>query len=618
MRHYPLLCVTAALAIMTANLDSGGQANQASESHTPAFRSTTRAVVVDVVVTNATDAIRGLKKQDFQLSEDGKLQAIDFFEEHSANRLSEGAVPPLPKMPPGVYTNVPPVPQNDSVNVLLLDALNTDQAEQSYVRQNILNFLKSMPPGTRAAIFTLSSRLRLVQGFTSDSSSLVAAVNDPKFGVQTTTTDASRSLKDKQDDALHLDKALALLGGRSDEGISAMVSFQHEFANYQAGDRVAMTLEALQYMARYLAGVPGRKNLLWFSTSFPVAVFPRLGQSQRPNQINADSLDDYTARVKKTADLLTVSKIAVYPIGAEGVMSEHIFEANLPSPTDYEGVSEGNNSAAQAKGGNLPAYVHEYGARSDKIMSMEQLAADTGGKAYYNTNDLNAAMQKAIADGSHYYTLVYTPTNKKMDGSYRRIEVKVNDAKYRLAYRRGYNADDVPAAAQTKPDATPLHGMMMYEMPDATQILFAARVLPANPQPSAGSPRAGRNAKLSGATTRYSIDYMIRWTDVKFDVQSDGTHTGKLDVQLLAYDRDGNALNWTGGTQAMSIKPDIFEAIKKSGVPVHVDIDVPSDKDIYLETGVYDWETGKAGTLEIPLLLNASGAAKSSSLAPAR
>jgi VWFA-related protein len=82
-------------------------------------------------------------------------------------------------------------------------------------------------------------------------------------------------------------------------------------------------------------------------------------------------------------------------------------------------------------------------------MAMEQLAADTGGKAFFNTNDLNAAMMHAIENGSHYYTLVYTPTNKKMAGAYRKIEVKTTVGKYNLSYRRGYNADDSTPFTQT-------------------------------------------------------------------------------------------------------------------------------------------------------------------------
>ena len=296
------------------------------------------------------------------------------------------------------------------------------------------------------------------------------------------------------------------------------------------------------------------------------------------------------------------------------VMSEHLLEANVAGATDYEGSAE-RNGTTSSKYGCMARYINENGARSDKIMSMEQLAQETGGRAFFNTNDLNAATQKAIADGAHYYTIAYTPTNKKMDGSYRRIEVKVPDGKYRLAYRHGYNADDTAQTAATTSEVNLLHALMMRGMPDATEIMYAARVVPLTPQPDANTPHAGKNAKLTGPTTRYSIDFLIRWTDVKLDAASDGSHTAKLQIETLAYDRAGNALNWAGGVQVMNLKPDIFAAIQKSGVPAHVEIDVPSDKDIYLATGVYDWETGRAGTLEVPLLLNESPTTKSASLA---
>jgi len=50
----------------------------------------------------------------------------------------------------------------------------------------------------------------------------------------------------------------------------------------------------------------------------------------------------------------------------------------------------------------------------------------------------------------------------------------------------------------------------------------------------------------------------------------------------------------------MHLKPDVYESIQKSGIPAHAEIDLPNT-DVYLETGIYDWATGKAGTLEIPL-----------------
>lgn len=329
-----------------------------------------------------------------------------------------------------------------------------------------------------------------------------------------------------------------------------------------------------------------------------------------------------SAAVKEAADLLTVSKVAVYPIGAEGMMAEHMYDPLIHSngPVDAEGGEVGSRSGpvGSGRGGDrMTAFMNEDAARSDKIMAMEQLAADTGGEAFYNTNDLNAAMQRAIADGSHYYTIVYAPTNKKMDGSYRRIEIKVPENKYKLAYRRGYNADDslaLDTKTDTKTESDPLHRLMLRGMPGSTQLLYGVRVVPVDPQPAASAPRAGRNAKLTGPTKRYSVDFMIRWTDVRLEPASDGKRRGKLQVELLAYDRDGQAVNWAGGTQAMNLGPDVYAAMQRSGVPAHFEIDLPADREVFLETGVWDWATGKAGTLEVPLR---SAAVTASATSPA-
>jgi VWFA-related protein len=608
MQAPSFLSMVAVISLVTS-LQAFGKPRQTSPTPSPQYRSITRAVAVDIVVEKGDDPISGLPKQDFQVLEDGKPQVIDFFEEHTGAPM--GSALSLPKMPAGVYTNLPAVPEHDSVNVLLLDALNTDEQDQVYVHNEIVEFLKKMQPGTRAAIFTLGSKLRMVQGFTTDSAALHAALNDPKYGVAPEKPYESRSLSDKMADIKHIDDAMLLSPGMAE----AVQSFQRDFASYQGSQRVSMTLDALQALARFLDGVPGRKNLIWFSSSFPVTMIPQPDQSQHANRPNTDDLREFGTRMRQTANLLNSSKIAVYPVSAEGVMSEHGGAAETMHPTDQEGQTD---SAGQTDTNGLPSgrqtacmecYLHESGARAEKIMSMERLAEETGGRAFFNTNGLAGAAQKAIADGAHYYTLIYTPTNQKSDGSYRKIKVKLSDSKYRLEYRRGYYADDASAGAADKPDETPLKGLMAYGMPDATQILFAARVLSASPQPSQGSPRAGRNTNLTGSTTRFSVNFMIRSTDVKLDSAPDGTHRGKLQIEMHAYDRAGDSVNWLGGTWALNIKPDSFAKIQKSGLLAHFDIDLPTHEDIYLETGVYDWETGRAGTLTIPLLKKASTSA---------
>jgi hypothetical protein len=188
--------------------------------------------------------------------------------------------------------------------------------------------------------------------------------------------------------------------------------------------------------------------------------------------------------------------------------------------------------------------------------------------------------------------------------------VKTTAGKYNLAYRRGYNADDTQTA-DAKSSADPLHALLIRGMPSATQVLYGVRVLAVTPQPAPDAKREGKNAKLTGPTTRYSIDFMVRWSDVALETAADGTHRGKIQASLLAYDRDSNAVNWTGVTQGMALKPEIFAAIQKSGVPMHLEIDLPSSA-AYLETGVYDWSSGKAGTLEVPV----SGSAQTAQAAP--
>ncbi len=130
-----------------------------SQTDTPVYKARAREVVVDVVVTNGNgEPVSGLLAKDFVVMEDGKPQTVDYFEEHLARTLPPGAVEPLPPMPVGVYTNVPPAPESDAVNVLLIDTLNTDKQDQIFVHDQIMDFLKKMQPGIRVAVFVLGGK----------------------------------------------------------------------------------------------------------------------------------------------------------------------------------------------------------------------------------------------------------------------------------------------------------------------------------------------------------------------------------------------------------------------------------------------------------------------------
>ncbi|MGC1424533.1 MAG: VWA domain-containing protein, partial [Terracidiphilus sp.] len=178
----------------------GAQGNSSTaQKNEPLLKTTTRAGVVDVVVTSGSgSSVGGLRQRDFTLLEDGKPQTIDFFEEHTATNAPAVM---LPQLPPHVYSNEPAVAPNEAVNILLLDSLNTEEADQAYAHKQIVGFLGSLQPGMRVAVYTLNTRLRLLQGFTADGALLRAAVDSKAAAPEKTLASRSRqdNLEDKED-----------------------------------------------------------------------------------------------------------------------------------------------------------------------------------------------------------------------------------------------------------------------------------------------------------------------------------------------------------------------------------------------------------------------------------
>jgi hypothetical protein len=287
-------------------------------------------------------------------------------------------------------------------------------------------------------------------------------------------------------------------------------------------------------------------------------------------------------------------------VGAQGVMVEHVGEANNAGPAVSEVNGHfGNLSDGPMSNGTMSPLMGGAADRANTIAAMQQLASSTGGKAYFNTNDLGGALTHAIDDGAHYYTLSYSPTNAKMDGTYRSIEIRLKKGHDTLAYRRGYNAD-ARSASEPATGTDPMAPVMKLGLPSTTGIFYGVHVAPITTQPLPDAARAGQNAKLSGKTVRYNVDFFIRLTDVAFQVDAKGNHDGKLDVGLMAFDHNGNPVNWDRATEAMNLQPAEFDAMQKSGIPVHMQLDLP-DENVYLVSGVYDWGNGKSGSLEIPL-----------------
>ncbi|HEY2822977.1 MAG TPA: VWA domain-containing protein [Candidatus Acidoferrum sp.] len=562
-----LACCGGVLAVRGADANRAGEGTDAQQ---PTIKSEVRMVLVDVVVTGAKgQAASGLKKEDFHVSEDGKAQTVSFFEEHTDGKVTPVA---LPAMPPDVFTNYPTAKTTDSVNVLLLDSLNTQAIDQVYVRPQMEKYMEAAiasPHGARLAIFTLGQQLRMIRGFTADSGKSLDAMEDPKSHTEAKFEPQLATPARKETEAIGCAKIKAPMGQEACKGYLAQLEVD------RSADRVGMTLQAFQALARYLAPIPGRKNIMWVAGSFPIHFFPdtgRRGQFASP----------YPNAVRQTAELLTADQVAVYPIGATGVGGESYLQSSADPSANRTGKAVEGDEAD----------------RAFNQIAMEMLARDTGGHAFYNTNGLSEAMEQAVEEGSHFYTLAYVPSNSKMDGRFRKIDLKVA-GDYKVAYRRGYYAENakfpVTGAAQEKNDA--LLPLMGFGMPDFAQVLYKVKVAPvADASNSAG----GGVKELKAPTVRYGLDFAITPTDLHLETGPDGVRRGNIEVMLVAYDADGGMVNAFRKKSEIVLEPQMYAEVMRVGLQMHREMDVPEGA-AYLRTGLMDLDSGKLGSLTVEM-----------------
>jgi len=554
-------------------------------------------VLVDVVVTKNGAPVKGLTSDKFRVLENGKEQELKVFEVHSQQQSATEQQPATagnapaakaPELAPNNYTDFSPYPPSSAVNVLLLDSLNTQSADQGYVRAQVLAYMKKIPPGTRMAVFTLSSQLRLIQGFTADPSLLAKAVSykdDIKKSTPEDTKSADAVLEDEQN---LVGLAASHHGGQAAAAnVGQIAENRADLKSFSTDDQERMTLAALRQIAHYLSAIPGRKNLIWFSGSFPVFI--------DRGQLTARS--NYVKDVRETDRLLAAARIAVYPVDARGLLRpEGAVDNASVSPFSVYGFGQGG-ATGKLLGANRVA-VQDIDLAD---LTIQQIAADTGGKAFVNTNGFQEAIQQALADGSNYYTLGYMPQLKD-DGSFRRIKVNV-DGGYQLAYRDGYYADS--RGRGTDSSAGTMKEALQFGAPPPSDILFKVRVIPAsNPAAKGFTPApgpAGADAKaLKAPLTRYLIDYMVDAHRFTFRRTPDGVAHTRLEFAVLAYDAEGKLINFTEHAFGLDLTSEDYAKVMSGGLPQHQEIDLPVGQ-FSLRIVVRDLDSPRAGATEVPL-----------------
>jgi VWFA-related protein len=541
------------------------------------FRANARIVVLDVAVSGKNHRpLTGLHQQDFVLIEDGQAQTISNFEEHSGKTPASGTAVGTLEATPDVYTNTPPLAPTDSVTVLVLDSLNTPIEDQANLRAQVTKYLKkqSSVPRRPIAIFTLTSRLIFVQGFTDDPAQLSAALNGRSHTVQ-----ESHLLVNSAEKAANQETVDALYEVHAVDAAKAMEQFIANQGVERSTARAQLTLAALQQLARYLAGFPGRKNVVWFSGSFPVVLFPNL-KVRDPFQAQSDN----QALLHKTDALLAAAQMAIYPVSAEGVATDSFSAAEDARLVTRSQLTQPGDEGVAKRGADQS--------------TMDLIAQDTGGFAQYGTNSLGEALDRAAVHGSNFYTLTYTSTNHATDGRFRKVEVRLASAPgYQLAYRRGYYADN-PLAAPANPNSDLLSPYLRPGLPDSTQVPFTLHLTHSAP---AGLTPAGDNPNLKGPLTRYKVDFLIPARSLQYEVNAAGVHLVHVESGLVIYNAKGEPLNYILRRVNLSLDADRYAKAQTAGVNLYFEIDAPQTASS-LRGGIYDLNAQLSGTLQIPLL----------------
>ncbi len=562
-------------------------------SETVTFRSTVRRVIVDVVVRDSNNKpVHGLKASDFVVAEDGHPQNILSFDAFDLDKPSISIPPNAPHMPPNHFVNIPATPERGPLYVILYDLVNIEFDDQLDARRQVMKFIKSMPEGTRFAIFVRSDSLYLVQGFTADKALLYATL-------------------DPQDPRPHVPK-IFMMG-----------------KNLGYNDPASM-INVLTQVNEFLEGVPGHKNLIWLAGTFPLALVPR---KEDPRE--------YEDQIISEINVLTRAQVAVYPINVGGVPVNPpgaLTGARVHGSNSNQNVQPGGQIQGVGGGGTngltspdptgLLAAMQAQGSGDSALTDYDvqrNLAEATGGRAFYSTNDVTAALADATDIGGNYYSLTYSPTNFKDDGGRRGVAVRVVHPGYKLSYRRFYFTsalrprEELAKTQLADPSATPpapveydaLQPNMKHGAPMVHDLLFSAHIhpdgIPAKATAEQMAQLADQAAYISTRhrdrplapidLQKYAVDYRV--TDLALKNAQNGKPPA-FEFAAAAFDADSRMLN---GVVNEATTDSTHLEVSKSGVfRVRQQLDVPVNA-AWIRIGVRDKLTNRMGTLEVQLPL---------------
>ena len=275
----------------------------------PNFRAGTTLIEFTVVATDQDGRhVVDLKPEEVSIVDGGHPRDLAFFH-------YEGAPPAAIRvraqpLPPGIYTNRPEYAPGPPRNIIaiLIDSLNTRAEDQVKVLAHILAFVSAVPSDTRIAIYRTGERVHVVHDFTDDLEGLrkrlvkdgVEAPRDNQQGI----TVQQMIIEPWQAEAM-----AATMEASLEAAYQELAGTEETSNQFMESRRVEYTMSSLEAVGNHLAGIPGRKNLIWMTSGVPAIS----AQTRDPWPQN------YIASLRRVAQKLASQGIAMYPVEAAGV-----------------------------------------------------------------------------------------------------------------------------------------------------------------------------------------------------------------------------------------------------------------------------------------------------------
>ena len=513
-----------------------GQTGEAAAQQPSPVRVTTRLVQVDVVAQDKRgEPVSGLAREDFVLLDEGREQPVSMFEVES----TPPSAPCAETLPPDTFSNrfERCLDSLGGATAILFDALNTRATDQAYAKQQIIKFLEQLQPSDRVALYAMGRGPLVLQEFTSSPGLLLRALTDFKG-------DIGPNLE-------------AYVAGDGDTGIAELNLWLEELAQklceYDVRDRALRTIRVLAAIANHLERLPGRKNLIWVSGSFPVWLGPNAVHT--PETIGGGK-ESFASEFERAMRALSQAHLAIYPVDARGLMAPRGFGA------DHESIS-----------------LEPSGSDSATYLDMQVLAKRTGGRAFFNDNDLRGALRRAADDSRLVYVLGYYRTYGTWNGRFHEIKVRVNRPGVQLLHKQGY-------FAQPEEPATTWYRQ---------SILNAAVWSPLS------ATRLGLTVRASVTRTGW-LDLEIRVDphDISFQNQTD-IWEGQLDLKLAQLGPEDRLLGSTARVATLRLtRLEYQQAVQRKAVLLSERPEkVPGA--VVLRILARDIGSGRLGSVTIPL-----------------